>query len=233
MFFIFPAICLGQYFVNDYEIKKLTEEDIKGDSNNYCKVVFNGNSALNIASKTMYVEKNTILTLEDAPKVSYSDGYINWTAGNLVLSINNALNSEISVTEDLTFAPTPVAYTESTNTNDVLVFSKENTDYRGSASSTGEESGRQKLTVSEGSNTSGNLVNYGEINSQIKVLKDVKIELKVNINGSEKESSDWGGNREDAVNNDTTISLEDKNSNSSDYKPLAGSSSKNVNYCAN
>lgn len=233
MFFIFPAICLGQYFVNDYEIKKLTEEDIKGDANNYCKVVFNGNSALNIASKTMYVEKNTILTLEDAPKVSYSDGYINWTAGNLVLSINNALNSEISVTEDLTFAPTPVAYTESTNTNDVLVFSKENTDYRGSASSTGEESGRQKLTVSEGSNTSGNLVNYGEINSQIKVLKDVKIELKVNINGSEKESSDWGGNREDAVNNDTTISLEDKNSNSSDYKPLAGSSSKNVNYCAN
>ena len=234
-FLAFPSACFSQYFINNFEIWNGTGADIKGDGSKYCKVTFNGDSNLGITSKTIYVERGETITLEDAPKISYNDGFIQRTSGNVILSINNQQNENIVVNNDLNFVPTVQSFNNQIPANEILIFDKVNTDYRGdSVVSAENENGRQVINVNEGANnSSGNLINYGEFNSNLNVLKNFRINLNVYFNGGDKQESNWGGSRVEAVNGDTTISLEDKNSEVSDYKPLANDSNKNKNYCAN
>ena len=217
---LFPLSSMSQYFVVNFEIWENASDNTQVNERvDSYKIVFNADSSLGISEKVMYVKRNETISLIDAPKYTCSDGYLERNSSAGSLSILEGFNKTISVVQDLNFSATEKTDANSSSPESLLVFdSSINSNYNGGFSYDNNLSNKRRtVTVSE-SKTDGTISNFGEFNNNISILKDIQLNLNVNINGSQKLESNWDTDKtySDAINGDNYIGLED-----------------NANYCAN
>ena len=232
----FCTSVFGKYVIDYFEIANIQGEEVLNDDD-YFKVTFESNSEVGVSeNKILYVKSGDTVSLKDAPKTSSSNGYIKRTDNKSnTLSLDEGFDKTIVVSSSLTFSATNIQVTTSTNVNDILVFDSSK-GHKGSKENYGVDGGRNRINLKEGSNNNGSLVNYCEFNPNLSVIKDANINMSIYMahSGKEVNESDWPPQNDktysDAVNNDTTITLEDNNSTESEYKPLSGNSD-NKNYC--
>lgn len=245
MFASFSLVAFGSYIIKDFEFFSVNEGELGQIDDSYAKVTFAENTSYNVPQKIMYVKKGDTISLIDAPKYSINGGYLQWNSGNNVLSINYGFDKKITVNSDLVFTSNSILLNEDTDLESLLNFDTSK-GYKGGC----EVSGRD-INLSEGNGSVKNsMVNYGEFNSSVNVLKNATINMYVylsrpgdsdNANTISSDFFPYDGhfdissfsykyNGSDAVNSDTTLSLEDPTDVKSDYKPTAGGTS-NKNYC--
>lgn len=229
------SVGFGTYIVSDFTIGEIHEGFTENSSNNYSVITFQGDSTHGIDNKTITIEKGEQISLLDAPKYSVDNGYIIWNSNNgIELSLNEGIGKNVTVTEsNIVFTPKIENYSSSTDKNSAIIFdSSINSNYKGGFKDYGtDSSGRGWIKLEEG-NQNSSLINYGEFNNNLSVIKKLHIDMTVNINGNQvsESSRDDGDSDFGAVNGDNTISLEDTSDISGNYKPTAGGTN-NKNYC--
>lgn len=229
------SIGFGTYIVSDFTIDEINEGFTESSSNRYSTITFQGDSAYGIETKTLTIEQGEQISLLDAPKYSVDNGYIIWNSNNgIELSLEEGIGKSVTVTSpNIVFTPKIEVYSSSTNKDSVIIFdSSINSNYKGNFRDYGTDSSGKNWIKLEESNQNGSLINYGEFNESLSVIKDIHIDMTVNINGNQVSESSWDDGDSDfgAVNGDDTISLEDTSDINSDYKPTAGGTN-NKNYC--
>lgn len=257
MFILFSSILgvgysnyiIANFYVNGYE-ENLNIGGENEDNVNYKKVEFYDTSGTLI--KKMYVKNNDKLSIEETPFLYDNSGnYYIWKDENNTVYFNpndpndkNALKKEITVNKELILKPearyvqTPQGnnFNESIgsstiNDNRVAISGNGNT-YNFNEVNENCESGNTSTTPAAIIELDNGFYNDLNLSFNFKADKDQYV---ADLPNFEREYLPLEIRYRDYMkyqaNGDTTISLEDPTSSSSDFKPTAGSSTNGKNYC--
>lgn len=198
------------------------------EDENYVSVTFNydGNQ------KEIIKEKNSFITTSDAPVQMDGSNYYVWSYNNqVVLDPSNKNKSKYQVTKDIILNGTKQSATN--NVNDVFTYDKDN-----SNNDVNINSNTIKLTENTSPSDStkpSNTIEAGGVTNNVIIdgmYKDPEGNDTITNNLSGGDNYSFQVNK-DASGENSTIGLEDKTSEISDYKPNAGPNSININNCIN
>lgn len=225
------------YKILDYTIGQfdVASNSLSEVNSQFVSVVFKANESLGLTESKLYKEVGSSLTLEDFPMLYNGNNILVWTEENdqeLKISLNG--NDKVdNITRNLIFTASidtaqndPVTSFNDTNfikNDEAHKKNNKNINFDGNT-----------FNLREGNqNSDKSLINNSETIDDVVILENCTVNMSF-YKGSEilNVSYDNNSNKSLRVNGDTTIGLEDKNSNLSDYKPNAGPNSTNINYCA-
>ena len=225
------------YKILDYTIGQFdgASNSLSEVNSQFVSVVFKANESLGLTESKLYKEVGSSLTLEDFPMLYNGNNILVWTEENdqeLKISLNG--NDKVdNITRNLIFTASidtsqndPVTNFNDTNfikNDEAHKNNNKNISFNGNT-----------FNFREGNqNADKSLINNSETIDDVVILENCTVNMSFyKDNEILNVSFDNNSNKSLRVNGDTTIGLEDKNSNLSDYKPNAGPNSSNINYCA-
>lgn len=225
------------YKILDYTIGQFdgASNSLSEVNSQFVSVVFKANESLGLTESKLYKEVGSSLTLEDFPMLYNGNNILVWTEEKdqeLKISLNG--NDRVdNITRNLIFT----ASIDTAQNDPVTSFNDNNFIKNDEAHKNNNKNisfNGNTFNFREGNqNTDKSLINNSETIDDVVILENCTVNMSF-YKDSEilNVSFDNNSNRSLRVNGDTTIGLEDKNSNLSDYKPNAGPNSANINYCA-
>lgn len=223
----FCSRAISSYVILGNDISGNTSDIIVNGSedSSYSKVVFQDENGNEI--NKVYIKNGDKLNYEDLP-TNYNSAAYKWVDeyNNDVFSLNNnSFSDGVVINEDTILKAENIMNGATTTNPNSSNFVADPNDVGDSSVTTSNG----KVVINEG-NTTGSIITMSE-----PILNNVDFDLNFKTTdsdgnkGSQNIYQDLGDNGNTQHSSDTTIGLEDSNSDKSIYKPKAGSESNNRN----